>query len=95
MTQTRFPARKNGRIDPSPGARYFPNMHAIEFTTELSGSRLLPIPQEIADQLPKTGRARIIVLTDELTGDAEWHLSAYQQFLRDDSSEDAIYDSCR
>ena len=38
-------------------------MHAIEFTTELSDSRMLPIPQEVADQLPKTGRARIIVLT--------------------------------
>lgn len=66
-------------------------MHAIEFTTELSDSRMLPIPQEIADQLPKTGRARIIVLT----GDADWRMGAYQQFLRDDSPEDAIYDSCR
>ena len=70
-------------------------MHAIEFTTELNDSRVLPIPQEVAEQLPKTGRARIIVLTDELTGDAEWRLSAYQQFLRDDSPEDAIYDSLR
>ena len=51
-------------------------MHAIEFTTELSGSRTLPIPQEVADQLPKTGMARIIVLTDELTGDAELRLGA-------------------
>ena len=70
-------------------------MRAIEFTTELSDSRMLSIPQEIAAQLPKTGRARIIVLTDEPTGNAEWRLAAYQQFLRDDSPEDAIYDSCR
>jgi hypothetical protein len=70
-------------------------MHAIEFTTELSDSRMLPIPQEVADQLPKSGRARIIVLTDERTGDADWCLGAYQQFLRDDSPEDYIYDSCR
>lgn len=69
-------------------------MRAIEFTTELSNSRILPIPQEIADQLPKTGRTRIIVLTNELAGDADWHLGASQQFLRDDSPEDAIYDSC-
>ena len=47
-------------------------MHAIEFTAELTGSGTLPIPQEVADQLPKTGRARIIVLTDELTGEADW-----------------------
>ncbi len=69
-------------------------MRAIEFTTELSGARVLSIPQEVAAQLPKTGRARIIVLTDELTGDAEWSLGAYQHFLRDDAPEDAIYDSC-
>lgn len=70
-------------------------MHAIEFTTELSGSGTLPIPQEVAAQLPKTGKARVIVLTDELSGDAEWRLGAYQQFLRDDAPEDAVYDSCR
>ena len=70
-------------------------MHAIEFTTELTDSQSLPIPQEVAAQLPKTGRARIIVLTDELTGDAAWRLGADQQFLREDSSENAIYDTCR
>lgn len=70
-------------------------MNAVEFTTELSDSRMLPIPREVAAQLPRTGRARVIILKDELTGDAEWRLGAYQQFLRDDSPEDAIYDSCR
>ena len=87
--------RDNGRIDPPLLEQHSPAMRAIEFTTELSDSRLLPIPPEIADQLPKKGRARIIVLTEELNGDADWHLGAYQQFLRDDSPEDAIYDSCR
>ena len=70
-------------------------MHAIEFTTELNDSPMLSIPKDVAAQLPKTGKVRIIVLTDELTGDADWRLGAYQQFLRDDSPEDAIYDSCR
>jgi len=70
-------------------------VNAIEFTTELSGSPVLPIPREIADQLPKTGKARVIVLTDEDGGDAEWRSAAYEQFLRDDPPEDAIYDSCR
>ena len=55
---------------------------------------MLSIPQEIADQLPKARKARIIVLTEERIGDAEWRLGTYQQFLRDDSPEDAIYDSC-
>ena len=70
-------------------------MHAIEFTTELSDSRSLSIPQDVAAQLPKTGLARVIVLIGELTSDPDWHLGAYQQFLRDDAPEDTIYDSCR
>ena len=68
-------------------------MNAIEFTTELSGEPVLTIPNEIAAQLPKAGKARVIVLTTELTDDAEWQAAAYEQFLRDDSSDDAEYDS--
>ena len=70
-------------------------MHAVEFTTELSGAAVLPIPAEIAAQLPKTGRARIIVLTDEHSDGADWRAGSYEQFLRDDPQEDAIYDSFR
>ena len=70
-------------------------MNAVEFTTELSGAAALSISVEIAAQLPKTGRARIIVLTAEHSDDADGRAGAYQQFLRDDPQEDAIYDSCR
>jgi hypothetical protein len=68
-------------------------MNAIEFTTELSGASVLQIPPEVAAQLPKAGKARIIVLTGEENGDAEWRLAAYEQFLRDDPLDDAVYDS--
>ena len=70
-------------------------MNAVGITTELSGTSVLQIPSEAAAQLPKTGRARVIVLTDEGADDAEWRSAAYEQFLRDDSSADAIYDSLR
>ena len=70
-------------------------MNAVEFTTELSGAAVLSIPREIAAQLPKSGKARIIVLTDDATDEADWRAGAYQQFLRDDPAEDAIYDSLR
>ena len=70
-------------------------MNAVEFTTELSGAAVLPIPKEIAGQLPKSGKARILILTDDATDEAEWRAGAYGQFLRDDSAEDAIYDSLR
>jgi len=68
-------------------------MKAVEFTTELSGSPLLQIPSEAAAQLPKSGKARVIVLTDD--DEAEWRSGAYAQFMREDPPEDAIYDSLR
>ena len=70
-------------------------MHAIEFTTELSDAAVLSIPTDVAAQLPKSGKARIIVLTDDTSDDADWQAGAYAQFLRDDSAEDAIYDTLR
>jgi hypothetical protein len=97
-------ARVIGRADRPPEliefdlttrAAYAFCMNAVEFTTELSGAAVLPIPREIAAQLPKSGKARIIVLTDDATDEAEWRAGAYEQFLRDDSAEDAIYDSLR
>jgi hypothetical protein len=35
----------------------------------------------------------VILLTADADGDAEWQAAAYQQFLRDDAPEDAIYES--
>lgn len=70
-------------------------MNAIEFTTELSGTAVLKIPSDAAAQLPKTGKVRVILLTDADTDDAAWRSGAYQQFMRDDPPEDSIYDTCR
>ena len=70
-------------------------MNAVEFTTELTESGLLRIPAAVAEKLPKSGKARIIVLTDGETEDAEWRQGAYAQFLREDPPEDSIYDSLR
>jgi hypothetical protein len=70
-------------------------MHAIEFTTELSGTTILEIPAEVVEQLPKSGKARVIVFTDEISDDSEWRAAAYEQFLSDDSPDDSIYESLR
>ena len=70
-------------------------MKAVEFTTELKGESLLKIPSEIAARLPKSGKARVIVLTSEDEEDAEWQVGAYEQFLREDPPEDSVYDSLR
>jgi len=68
-------------------------MNAVEFTAELNESRTLQIPREVAKDLPLSGKARIILLTGESEGDKAWRALAYQQFLRDDAPEDAVYDS--
>jgi hypothetical protein len=70
-------------------------MKAVEFTTELTGSNILEVPSEVAARLPKTGRARVIVLTNEENEETEWRLKTYEQFLREDPPEDAIYDNLR
>ncbi len=69
-------------------------MNAIEFTIELNEDSSLAIPDELRSQLPKSGRARVLVLTESVD-DAEWQAAAYRQFLRDDSPEDSIYDLLR
>ena len=70
-------------------------MNAVEFTTELSGTAVLQIPSAAAARLPKTGKVRVILLTNEEPDEAAWRAATYQQFLREDPPEDAVYDSCR
>jgi hypothetical protein len=55
----------------------------IEFTTELTGAAVLPIPDEIVALLPKCGPARVIVLTGEDDSESEWFAGVYEQFARD------------
>jgi len=59
-------------------------MHAVEFTTDLSSKPLLAVPQEAAAQLPKSGKARVIVLTSGDADDDEWRKASYEQFLREE-----------
>lgn len=70
-------------------------MNAVEFNTELSGGATIHIPSEAVSQLPRSGMARVIVLTSEHADDSDWRMAGYQQFLRDDAPEEAIYDSYR
>ena len=67
----------------------------IEFETELTGSHTLSIPPEIAAALPSKGKVTIVVFVDLDPDDTTWRTSAYEQFLNDDSDEDAVYDKYR
>ena len=80
-------------VDPERQRRYVLGMHAVEFITELGKEALVAIPREIAEQLPKTGQAWVIILTRDDPEDMQWQQAAYEQFMRDDSPEDAVYDS--
>ena len=70
-------------------------MKAVEFTTELTGAATLQLPADVAAQLPKAGKARVIVMTDGPTADVEWQRAGYEHFVREDPPEDAAYDSLR
>lgn len=70
-------------------------MHAVEFTAELGEQPVVTIPQDVAAQLPKGGHARIIILTADDPEDARWRSATYEQFMREDPAEDAVYDSYR
>ncbi len=67
-------------------------MKAVEFSTELTPDSELTIPPEIFAKLPKSGRVRVILLTSEEEEEVELRLGAYEQFLREDPSEDSVYD---
>ena len=67
----------------------------IEFETELTGSRTLKLPPEIASALPLKEKATIMVLMDMDPEDSAWRRMACAQFLCDDSEEDAVYDKYR
>ena len=68
-------------------------MRAVEFTVELTGDPVVAVPEDIATTLPKTGTARVIILTADQADDTHWQRAAYEEFLRDDAPEDAVYDS--
>ena len=52
-------------IDPMGSPAYAAHMNAVEFITELRGAAVLQIPAEAAAQLPKTGKVRVIVLSED------------------------------
>ncbi|MEX2316750.1 MAG: hypothetical protein WD669_06340 [Pirellulales bacterium] len=68
-------------------------MSSIEFETELRGDSVLTLPPEVVAQLPKSGRATVVVLVQDDPEDQEWQRASYEQFIKDDGPEDAVYDT--
>jgi len=66
-------------------------MPPIEFQIELTGQSSVTLPPEVVAQLPKSGRATVVVLVQDAE-DAQWRAAAYEHFIRDDDPQDAVYD---
>lgn len=67
-------------------------MRAVEFEIQFHGDKTLAIPKDMAERLPRTGKARVIVLFEQDPEDDVWQLAALEHFMSDDSPEDAVYD---
>jgi hypothetical protein len=67
-------------------------MRTLEFETVLKGEQSLSLPPEVAAALPDKGKATVILCIDMDPDDDAWQKAAYDQFLKDDSEEDAVYD---
>jgi len=63
----------------------------IELQTELTGESSLSLPPEVVAQLPTSGRATVVLVVQD-GDDAQWRSAAYQQFMRGDDPQDAVYD---
>ena len=92
VTEAEFLGRAK-LLGPAAVSWYCTSMNAIEFTAELSSGEWLHIPADAAAQLPKDGRFKVIIMPALEPHDSEWRCASYQQFMRDDAAEDAIYDS--
>jgi hypothetical protein len=68
-------------------------MSAIEFETELRGDSTLALPPDVVARLPKSGRATVVVHVQDDSEDTEWRKASYEEFLKDDGPEDAVYDA--
>lgn len=73
-------------------------MSSIEFETVLHGESTLVLPPDVIARLPKSGYATVVLLVKEGQGEGDpeevaWRRASYEQFMRDDGSEDAVYDA--
>jgi hypothetical protein len=87
------PPALNGRIDRQCPPFYDDIMSSIEFETELRGEPTLTLPSDVIARLPKSGRATIVVHVQDDAEDSEWRKASYEQFMKDDGPEDAVYDA--
>ena len=68
-------------------------MKAIEFESTLSSDSNLKVPAALAEQIPKEGSVRVIVLVPDDETDDAWRRLTERQFLSGYDEGDNIYDA--
>ena len=68
-------------------------MKALEFETKLGTDANLRVPDDVAAQIPKDERVRVIVLLPESTEHDAWRDLTREQFLSGYSEGDSVYDA--
>ena len=67
-------------------------MKALEFDSSVSSDQSLPVPPEIARQLPAGSPVRVILLIPEDSEDTQWSRLAESEFFAGYAPEDGVYD---
>jgi hypothetical protein len=69
-------------------------MKALEFDTQIANRDRIPVPPDVADQIPEGSTLRVILLLD--TGDTDdaegWRQLSLDRFSAAYSEEDAVYE---
>jgi hypothetical protein len=68
-------------------------MKTIEFDTKLTTSDQIPVPADVAGQLPAGSNVRVILLwkTDE-DEDDDWRRQSLERFAAAYAAEDSVYE---
>ena len=65
-------------------------MKAIEFEGKLVGQRSIPVPDDVARELPADSRVRVILLFD--AEDPDWRALSAERFAAAYAPEDNVYE---
>ena len=67
-------------------------MKAVEFESTVAPGGQIPLPPEIASEIPAGEQLRVVVMWDVPDSDSAWRAAGRQRFEAAYSPDDAIYD---
>jgi hypothetical protein len=67
-------------------------MKILEFQTQMPSDGTLKVPADIADQIDKNERVRVVLVVGDSSEDEDWQRLGATEFLAGYSEGDSIYD---